>query len=239
MDTIFLITIIFLFYFSIYKFFRNLKNKTPQIRLRVPKHGHRCYAEGLNVSETRVVNCLSHGLNPKEYFIFNNLILPSTGSYSTQIDHVVISRFGIFVIETKENNGWVFANENREHWTVTYRQQRKYPLANPLRQNYGHIQVLKKEMPFIEENFVSIVVFTGQCEFKTPRIPNVIFETELIEIIQSYTKTLISQQRLLMAIGKLSYMCQAVDISSEQHIANIQRITTKNITEHKQLVPTY
>jgi hypothetical protein len=44
-------------------------------------------------------------LNKSEYKVVNNLVL-MLGDQTTQIDHVVISEFGIFVIETKNYKGW-------------------------------------------------------------------------------------------------------------------------------------
>lgn len=222
----FLIFLALLLY-GIYLFFTKIvvpsisesKNKT-----EINRHGHRCYVDGLDHSEREVVRLLSHGLSHTDYFIFNNLIIPADKSDSTQIDHIVVSRFGIFVIETKYCSGFIFANKNRDSWTLTYRGGTKYSLPNPLWQNYGHVAALKKAMPFIEDNFVNLVVFIGDCELKTEFIENVLFGNELVQTIKKYNQPVISEQRLLMAIGKLSYMCQVIDITPAEHVANIQKM---------------
>ncbi|NNE26266.1 MAG: NERD domain-containing protein [Saprospiraceae bacterium] len=46
-------------------------------------------------------------LNNKTYHKFHNIIIPSK-SGTTQIDHLIISSYGIFIIETKNKKGWVF-----------------------------------------------------------------------------------------------------------------------------------
>ena len=51
-----------------------------------------------------------------EYTIFNNLLFESNGR-STQIDHIVVSPYGVFVIETKGYKGWILGGENSEYWT--------------------------------------------------------------------------------------------------------------------------
>ena len=56
--------------------------------------------------------------NKKGYYLFNDLTL-ETPDETTQIDHVIISRFGIFVIETKNFTGWIFGSENQKQWTKT------------------------------------------------------------------------------------------------------------------------
>lgn len=45
---------------------------------------------------------------PEEYVVFNDLLFESNG-YSTQIDHIVVSPYGVFVIETKGYKGWIWA----------------------------------------------------------------------------------------------------------------------------------
>lgn len=79
------------------------------------KHGCKCYMEGLTLGEQEVADTLSRELSYKNYFIFNNLILPSENNGSTQIDHIVVSRFGIFVIESKDYKGWIFGGRDEKN----------------------------------------------------------------------------------------------------------------------------
>lgn len=89
----------------------------------------------------RKVNQLLNKLGP-DYTLFHDLYLP-TEKGTTQVDHIVTSAYGIFVIETKHYNGWIFGNEYNKYWTqVIYK--RKERMLNPIRQNYRHIQALKK-----------------------------------------------------------------------------------------------
>lgn len=62
---------------------------------------------------------------------------------TTQVDHVIVSRFGVFVIETKNHKGWVFGEERSRKWAqVIYRN--KYQFLNPLRQNYKHLKAVQE-----------------------------------------------------------------------------------------------
>lgn len=57
-------------------------------------------------------------LDPVVYRVFNDIVLPRPdGKGTTQIDHVVVSPFGIFVIETKNYAGWIFGDETSRYWT--------------------------------------------------------------------------------------------------------------------------
>ena len=77
-------------------------------------------------------------LPENKYRVINDLLLAKNG-HSTQIDHVIVSIYGIFVVETKFYKGWIFGGENSEYWTQNI-YGRKYKLLNPIYQNQGHIR---------------------------------------------------------------------------------------------------
>ena len=69
-------------------------------------HGERAVSKGLS------------RFDPVTYQTFHDLYLPRPdGQGSTQLDHIVVSPFGIFVIETKNYRGWIFGSEKQGHWT--------------------------------------------------------------------------------------------------------------------------
>ncbi len=53
---------------------------------------------------------------PEEYVILNDVVLPTT-SGTTQIDHIVVSKYGVFTIETKNYRGDIYGDDNRQEWT--------------------------------------------------------------------------------------------------------------------------
>ena len=186
------------------------------------KHGCKCYMEGLSYGEQEVADTLSRELSYKDYFIFNNLILPSENNGSTQIDHIVVSKFGIFVIESKDYKGCVFGDKDEPQWTQSLPGgKNKFQFQNPIHQNYAHIMALKALMPFAADKLYSIVVFSSQSEIKTPPIENVVHLSELIGCIKKYTEEKLSESDIQLIIGKLSYACQTVDITAAEHIANL------------------
>jgi hypothetical protein len=73
-------------------------------------------------------------LLPKDRYKVINDLLIQKGGHSTQIDHVVVSVYGVFVIETKYYRGWIYGGENSEYWTKNV-YSHKYELRNPLWQN--------------------------------------------------------------------------------------------------------
>ena len=102
----------------------------------------------------------------REYRVYNNIYVPKEDGEMAQVDHIVTSPYGIFVIETKHYAGWIFGSEHQQQWTqVIYK--RKEKLYNPIRQNYGHIMSLKSylgnETPQI---FHSVIAFSSQSTFQ-------------------------------------------------------------------------
>ena len=77
-------------------------------------------------------------LDGNVYRQLNNITLELEDGSTTQIDHIVISVYGIFVIETKDISGWIFGGEKDKTWTKKLKDGKSYQIPNPLRQNYRH-----------------------------------------------------------------------------------------------------
>ena len=106
------------------------------------------------------------GLPSDKYILLNNIML-DTDHGLTQIDHIVLSVYGIFVIETKNYSGWITGSENSDKWTKNM-YGTKYSFRNPIKQNYGHIMGLMQTLNIGDKNcFIPVVVFSNSAELKT------------------------------------------------------------------------
>lgn len=122
--------------------------------------------------ERRVHSALTSVLDEKDYRVLSDLILPIAGG-TTQLDHLVLSRFGIFVIETKNMSGWIFGGADQQKWTQVQKGGKRRSFQNPLRQNYSHVKAVQ-EILGIDYNILhNFVVFTGTAEPKTDMPENV------------------------------------------------------------------
>ena len=81
-------------------------------------------------------------LNGPEYHHFREIIIPTTRG-TTEIDHLIVSRFGVFVVELKDRSGWIFGNAYNPVWAAVHFGE-KFRFQNPLHQNYGHIKGLQE-----------------------------------------------------------------------------------------------
>jgi hypothetical protein len=121
---------------------------------------------------------------PKDKFKILNNIFINTLKGSSEIDHIVISVYGIFVIETKYYKGWIHGNENSEYWKQTIYQW-KNKFRNPIKQNWAHIYAVKDILSdYRNIKYFPIIVFAGSAELKNvySNIP-VIYDNELYNVI--------------------------------------------------------
>lgn len=116
------------------------------------------------IGEAKVAFILRR-LGSRRYKVINNLLIRSK-SGSSQIDHVIISPYGVFVIETKNYKGWIFGHESADDWTQTLF-RKKYKFRNPILQCWGHIRTLKAALPeYLHVPYFPIIVFTGSAKLK-------------------------------------------------------------------------
>ncbi|KRE70880.1 NERD domain-containing protein [Paenibacillus sp. Soil750] len=146
-------------------------------------------------------------LDKEKYLVLHDITIPSIKGKTTQIDHVVVSENGVFVIETKNYTGWILGDEKADYWTqVIYK--RKERLYNPLRQNYGHIQALKALLGGMEEvPFISIVCFSARADLKVNVVSEVIYTKYLVSTINKYRGIALGKndvQKIYDAIQKAS-----------------------------------
>jgi len=141
-------------------------------------------------------------LNKQDYHLIKNVTI-STEDGTTQIDHVIVSRFGVFVVETKNMKGWIFGGERQKTWTQQiYRS--KHHFQNPLHQNYKHTKTLESALGLTPEQLISVVVFVGDSSFKTEMPANVTHGISYIRFIKSHTKTLLTESEVQRVIGQIA-----------------------------------
>ena len=139
---------------------------------------------------------------PSEYHIFNDVHIEVQGR-SVQIDHIVASRYGIFVIETKNYTGWIYGNDNSEFW-IKNMYGNKYQFRNPLKQNYSHVKSLQALLGVPESKFIPIVVFLNGATLKCDTTGVVIYSHQLRRTILDHSVPLFSDAEVEKMITLLS-----------------------------------
>lgn len=178
------------------------------------------------LGEVFVANMLSD-LPKDDYLVLNDVMLP-TSYGTTQIDHIIVSVYGIFIIETKTYGGTIMGGEYSEKWTE-YRGGKKYSFQNPLRQNYGHVKTLEQLLDYSDDMFFPIVAFSGECKLKVQSTQPVIYMRQLKETILSHTEKKISSEELSKISDKIRTANTSGLISKISHNQQIkEKIKTEN-----------
>ena len=131
-------------------------------------------------------------LNPQEYVVLNDIMLP-TKTGTTQIDHIIVSIYGIFVLETKTFKGWIMGTEHGEFWTQNI-YGKKYQFYNPILQNAGHVHALRQLLNQYEPLEIHpIVAFSGEADIKVHiEEACVVYWGDIIDVIHRHDRQLIS-----------------------------------------------
>ena len=175
-----------------------------------------------DVGEQIVKVAVLSKLDAAQYRHFSNLIIPASNG-TTQIDNIVVSPFGVFVIEAKYFQGWIFGGAKQEKWTHTLSRFEKYAFPNPIRQNYGHIKALSRLLRQPESRFHSVVVFAHRnCQLKTELPANVCLQHNFIEYIQSFTKNIVDDA----ALARMNTILQQPEwqATEDKKAAHVERL---------------
>lgn len=122
-------------------------------------------------------------LSKDTYHLIKNVTL-RTDTGTTQIDHILVSEYGIFVLETKNMKGWIFGSSNQKQWTQKiFKHSSKF--QNPIHQNYKHLETLEGRLGIAPESIFSVIVFIGDSTFKTDMPLNVTHASGCIDYIKS------------------------------------------------------
>lgn len=174
--------------------------------------------------EAAVRRALTRQFPGPAYHLLNHLTLPCQDG-TTQIDHVLVARSGIFVIESKHYSGTIVATPAAPTWTkhigpYTYRFQ------NPLRQNSKHIKAMQRVLDFVPAAHIhSLVVFTGTAEFQTARPKDVFDVPGVVRHIQQYTEKVLTAKDMHMCVGRLE--CQRKRLSRQTDVEHHAYLTRK------------
>ena len=130
----------------------------------------------------------------EEYIVLNDVLLP-TGQGTTQLDHVVVSVYGIFVIESKNYQGKIYGTRSSEKWSQ-YVDGEEYHFRNPVKQNSGHVMAVKRAAHISDDFIIPLVVFTGSATLKVLDCDEVIYDGMLYETIRSHRNRILSPEQM-------------------------------------------
>lgn len=136
-----------------------------------------CFAKALSYAKKRKI--YDYGIKGEEetakvldklsneYYVYNDIII-GTKEKGAQIDHLVLSPYGIFSIETKNMRGKIIGKEEEQEWKQEKRGQGSEiyvkQFYNPCKQSIGHLHAIENMLAhagFNDVKVYSIVSFNN------------------------------------------------------------------------------
>lgn len=174
---------------------------------------------------------------PDEYTVLNDLVF-RTEKGTTQIDHVVVSKYGIFAIETKNFRGDIYGDDRRQKWTqlivteVTYAKKwwktytyvTKNQFYNPVKQSVGHALRIKDMISaFPHVKIVPIVVFTGEAILTNVESRyHVVYAKSLLDVINGYRAIYLTDDEVQAVVRILEGNNVREIVNDTQHVRNLR-----------------
>lgn len=170
---------------------------------------------------------------PSYYHVMDNILLDTTKKIrgtdgkmhrsnretSTQIDHIIVSPFGVFVIETKNHKGMIFGDYFGTVWTQVLKNGMHNTFYNPVRQNMGHIENLSKSIQLGMQYIKGIIVFTNaesnrinvRCDFcVTPE--------QLWDYMRQFRIPIFTERQVEAVIKRIDKVNKSSYINDKKHI---------------------
>ena len=174
------------------------------------------------VGEWQVNTAAKLLLKSGDYILLKDVTLPVSETETTQIDHIIVSRYGVFVVETKNYDGAIYGTEKQKMWTQALNKHSKFKFQNPLRQNYKHTECLRTYLELPCEAIFSVIVFVGNADFKTVMPKNVTKQGSYIDYIKSKTDLVLSHDEVAKVVKQIeSSRCERGLKTDREHIQRL------------------
>lgn len=153
------------------------------------------------MASSRVRRMLDATLEKRFYTPMHDLTLTAGGG-TVHFDHIVVSQFGIHVIDSLSRSGWISGTESQVLW----RQKtlvRSSKFENPVHANFLRVQALERLLQLPLSRFHPLMLFGGHEGFRTTMPKNVIDLDHLIRKIRADTRQALSPEEADRAVLKI------------------------------------
>lgn len=175
------------------------------------------------IAELTVVDALTDCVKNEPHHIMQNVTLRLSNGGSSQIDVILISQRGIFVVEVKNFRGIIEGEKDQPIWYQS-RGFEKREFRNPIDQNYSHTRALNECFDIPLKLMHSLVVFSGESRFKVEMPHNVITLSELKGFVEAHEPEMLTEQQMMKIIGQVELMrlpqCRETDENHVSYVTN-------------------
>ncbi|NND35872.1 MAG: NERD domain-containing protein [Gammaproteobacteria bacterium] len=119
--------------------------------------------------------------------LLSNILIPNGEGGEIHIEHVLLTRTGVVVIEVKDVEGNVFGSDSMQDWTVIS-EKRRFTFSNPQTAFYDRVAAVRRLLPDVPVK--GYIAFLPKAEFTKGRPTDVIeFESMLDELHREMKST--------------------------------------------------
>lgn len=159
--------------------------------------------------------------------VLQNLIIPKKNGKTTEIDVLVLTNKGFFVLECKNYNGFVVGKPDTKKWTIFYHKKYKKTFYSPIVQNRGHVFALRDMFP--KYFFSNMVIFSDNSKlakeiFKAKEVKTFKGFSWFLENALAKKKTIYTQAEV---DAVYNYLTPFVNGDRNAHIEYVKKIQQK------------
>lgn len=155
-----------------------------------------------------------------------NCYIPTEKGDKTEVDIIVVSVKGVYVIENKNYSGWIFGDEKSKKWCEMMG-KKKYFFFNPIMQNKGHITNMENLLQIGKDKYTSVITFNQNANLKkinvTSEKTHVIGYFELGKFVQKQKdmQSCLDSEKIEQIYNALLPGTQLTYEEKQQHIERI------------------
>lgn len=174
--------------------------------------------------ETLIKILLNRYIEKNGGYAVNDVIIPIGQGKTAQIDHILFSKYGIFVIETKNLSGLLFGNDTAYYWSQNIYGD-KYKVYNPVLQNKKHVELISNILG-INEHIHNVVVLI-QNNNKKLNSTHVIRSLDLLNYLDSFKNGVFIDQEVSGFYEKINYYKTENPCSKQEHASYVRKCKRK------------
>lgn len=141
-------------------------------------------------------------LDARAYRRLGLVTIRHPGGATTRANHVIVSNYGIFVIEENTESG-TFQASPGINWTQ-YRGEQSLEIPSPVRQVSNEVQALLEALDLPGSHFHPAVFFTSGQAYLKGEVPDNVIAEGFTDYVKSFKKVMLSDSQVEEIVAQLT-----------------------------------
>lgn len=163
-------------------------------------------------------------LESSDYYLMKDVVL-LTFEGLIQIDLIIVSRFGVFVVATYQYSGMIDGTDVGDTWTQISKDKERHEFQNPSYQNRKNTDTLKSLIDIDKNKIFPVVVFDAISAFKHTMMARTTRGGDFLHYIRS-------KQELLLTTKEIKNIVETIGAKRKKQglVSGLKNIDTHNQT---------